>query len=231
MRRSHRLVLLLLLLAAAIAMAVWAAPRLGWPALARHQQALLAFVAAHPFAAALLYVLAYVLTAALSLPHAVVLTVTGGLLFGAVLGGALTIIGATAGASLLVLAVRTALGDALTRRGGKAVRAVQRGLRRDGFSYLMALRLVPLVPFWAVNLAAAVAGMRLAVFVPATALGIAPVTFVFSSLGAGVGGVLAAGQTPDLSALFAPEIVLPLIGLAILSLLPVAWRRLRPASA
>jgi uncharacterized membrane protein YdjX (TVP38/TMEM64 family) len=95
----------------------------------------------------------------------------------------------------------------------------------------MALRLVPVVPFWVVNLAAAIAGMRLSMFVPATALGIAPATFVFSSIGAGVGAVLAAGQTPDLSVLFTPQIILPLVGLAILSLLPVAWRRWRGSDA
>jgi uncharacterized membrane protein YdjX (TVP38/TMEM64 family) len=88
------------------------------------------------------------------------------------------------------------------------------------------VRLVPLAPFWVVNLAAAVGGMSLRAFVPATALGIIPASFVLSSIGAGVGGVLTAGRTPDLSVLFAPRIILPLLGLAALSLLPVVvrWR-------
>ena len=117
-------------------------------------------MAAHPVGAPLAYVLAYVLTAALSLPQGALLTVTGGLLFGSVFGCALTVAGATIGASLLLLAARTALGDVLARRGGRVVEAVRGGLERDGFSYLLALRLVPLFPFWAVNLAAAIGGMR-----------------------------------------------------------------------
>ena len=231
MRRLYRILLLLALLVGGVTVAVWAGPRLGWEALARHQQAFQTFVAAHPVTSLFAYLAAYILTAALSLPQAVILTVAGGLLFGTWLGGTLTVIGATTGASILVLAARTALGDALARRGGRAANAVQEGLRRDGFSYLLALRLVPVVPFWAVNLAAAALGMRLAVFAPATALGIAPATFVFSSIGAGIGGVLAAGHTPDLSVLLTPRIILPLVGLAILSLLPVAWRHWRGSHA
>ncbi len=88
---------------------------------------------------------------------------------------------------------------------------------------------MPLFPFWVVNLAAAVGGIRLVAFVPATALGIIPASFVLSSIGSGVGGILAAGRTPDLSVLFAPRIILPLVGLAFLSLLPVLWRR-RPGA-
>jgi uncharacterized membrane protein YdjX (TVP38/TMEM64 family) len=102
---------------------------------------------------------------------------------------------------------------------------VQERLARDGFSYLLALRLVPLFPFWVVNLAAAVANIRLAIFMPATFLGIAPASFVLSSIGAGVGAILADGKTPDLSVLFAPHVLLPLLGLAALSLLPVLLRR------
>lgn len=228
-RRSRRLLLLLLLVAAGIVAAVWLQPRIGWDTLTAHQQALRDFVGAHPVAAALVYVLTYIAATALSLPQGALLTVTGGLLFGAVFGCALTVLGATAGASLLVMAARTALGDPLARRGGRLVEAVRTGLQRDGFSYLLALRLVPLFPFWAVNLAAAMVGMRLVVFVPGTALGIVPATFVFSSIGAGVGDVLVAGRTPDLSVLFKPTLILPLLGLALLSLLPVAWRHWRGA--
>ena len=102
-------------------------------------------------------------------------------------------------------------------------------MARDGFSYLLALRLLPLFPFWVVNLAAAVAGIHLRVFIPATFLGIAPASFVMSSIGAGVGTILAEGRTPDLSILFSPRILLPLLGLAVLSLLPAVLRR-RPGA-
>jgi uncharacterized membrane protein YdjX (TVP38/TMEM64 family) len=202
---------------------------IGWDSLARHQAMLAAEVAAHPAASAGLYLLAYILTAALSLPQAALLSVAGGLLFGTILGGGLTITGATIGASILLLVVRSAFAGVLDRHRHRIPEQVQTRLARDGFSYLLALRLIPLFPFWIVNLAAAVAGIRLIVFVPATLLGIAPASFVLSSIGASVGGILAEGRTPDLSVLFSARILLPLLGLAVLSLLPALFRR-RPGA-
>jgi uncharacterized membrane protein YdjX (TVP38/TMEM64 family) len=149
----------------------------------------------------------------------------GGLLFGTVLGGTLTVTGATIGASILLIVVRSAFAQTLMRHRDRIPEQVRTRLERDGFSYLLALRLVPLFPFWMVNLAAAVAGIRLAVFAPATFLGVAPASFVMSSIGSGIGSILAEGRTPDVSVLFSPRILLPLLGLALLSLLPVLLRR------
>ena len=98
-------------------------------------------------------------------------------------------------------------------------------LRRDGFRYLLAIRLIPLFPFWLVNLAAALCGMRLGSYVAATALGIVPVTAVLAWTGAGIGTLLAAGQRPDLSVVVSLPVLGPLIALAALSLLPLVWRR------
>jgi uncharacterized membrane protein YdjX (TVP38/TMEM64 family) len=220
MRRFLPLLLLLACLGAALILG----RGVGWETLARHQDGLANWVAAHPIAAPLLYLSAYILTAALSLPQAALLTVAGGLLFGTVLGGVLTIIGATIGAAILVTIARTALRGVLDRHRHRIPAAVQARLAQDGFFYLLTLRLLPVVPFWVVNLAAALAEIRLLAFVPATLLGIAPATFVLSSIGAGVGGILAAGQAPDLSVLFAPRVLLPLLGLAALSLLPILLR-------
>jgi uncharacterized membrane protein YdjX (TVP38/TMEM64 family) len=203
----------------------------GWDTLARHQAMLGAWVATHPIASAALYLVAYILTAALSLPPAAVLSVAGGLLFGALLGCALTVTGATIGASILVVALRSAFAPMLERHRDRIPRQIQTRLARDGFNYLLALRLLPLFPFWIVNLAAAIAGIRLAVFIPATLLGIIPASFIFSSIGAGVGSVLAQGLTPDLSVLFSAPVLLPLAGLAVLSLLPAILRHRPDADA
>ena len=153
----------------------------------------------------------------------------GGLLFGTVLGCALTVTGATIGASILLLVVRSAFARTSGPASPPHSGAGPGTAGADGFSYLLALRLLPLFPFWVVNLAAAVAGIRLAVFVPATFLGIVPASFVLSSIGAGVGAILAEGRTPDLSVLFSAHVLLPLLGLAALSLLPVLLRR-RPGA-
>ncbi len=223
----RRDIVLLPLVVAIVVLAVWVGRHVGWATLGQHQDELVRWVSANPVIAAGLFLLAYILTAALSLPNAAILSVAGGLLFGPIVGCTLTVTGATIGASLLLLAARSALGDRLTRRGGAVLAGVRDRLARDGFSYLLALRLMPLVPFWVVNLAAAVCGMRLGVFVLATALGIVPASFVLCSIGSGIGGVLAAGRTPDLSVLFAPRLLLPLLGLAVLSFVPVFARRYR----
>lgn len=197
--------------------------------LGAQQQALHGFAASRPALAVAGYVLVYAGAVALSLPGAVVLTLAGGLLFGTALGALCAVVGATAGATLLFLAARSALGGWLTGRATPFMDRVRPGLERDGFSYLLALRLLPLFPFWLVNLAAALVGMRLGAFALATVLGIIPGTVVFASVGAGIGSVLAAGHTPDLSIIFRPAVILPLVGLAALSLLPVGWRRWKAA--
>jgi len=221
-----RLVPLLLILAAlAVAYALGLQRQLSWTALAAHQAALRTWVHAQPLATAAGYLAIYILAVAVSVPGAIWLTIAGGLMFGTPLGAALAVCGSTGGAILLFLIARTALGPFLARRAGRLLARVQPGLQRDGFSYVLALRLIPVVPFWLINLAAALSGVRLSHFAVATFIGIIPATTVFASIGAGVGGVLEAGKTPDLSLIFSAPVLLPMLGLAVLSLLPVAWRR------
>lgn len=195
-----------------------------WRGLARHQAALTGWVSAHPVIAPLAYIAFYAAVAALCLPEAAVVTVAGGLLFGTVIGGALAVVGATAGSIVLFLAARSALSGSFVRRGGTMLARARTALQRDGFAYLLAIRLIPVFPFWLVNLAAAVGGMRLLPYSTATFIGIIPATLVFASLGDGLGTVLAQGHRPDVMVAFSPPVLLPLLALAALSLLPVAWR-------
>jgi uncharacterized membrane protein YdjX (TVP38/TMEM64 family) len=105
------------------------------------------------------------------------------------------------------------------------VQKLRAGFQAEGFNYLLFLRLVPLFPFWLVNLAAALFGMRLLPYVAATAIGILPGTFVFSYFGAGLGTALDA-EGPKLPA----ELVAALVLLGLLALVPVAARRWRRAT-
>ena len=170
--------LALLLAAVAAAWASGLAQQISWAGLARNQAALGVWVGSHPIAAPALYVAIYAVAVALSVPESAVLTVAGGLLFGTLLGGVLVVIGSTTGAVALFLAVRHHLADAIARRGGRFLDRVRAGLERDGFSYLLAIRLVPAFPFWLVNLAAALSGMRLLPYAAATLIGVVPATFV-----------------------------------------------------
>ncbi|MCI0431571.1 MAG: VTT domain-containing protein [Rhodospirillales bacterium] len=199
---------------------------LSFEALRGHRAWLTAEVAAHPIRSAALFFAVYVAATALSVPGGAVLTLAGGFLFGT-LGGTLLVLGAaTLGACIVFLAARTALGDLLRRRAGPFLKRMEKGFRSDGFHYLLVLRLVPLFPFWLVNLVPAFFGMRLRSYALATLIGIAPATIVFSSLGGGLGSVFDAGATPDLGLLFTPRLMLPILGLALLALVPVLYRRL-----
>jgi uncharacterized membrane protein YdjX (TVP38/TMEM64 family) len=216
--------LALILGALGLAYALGLQRSLTFDALAAHRAALTGFVAAHPFAAPLLYVLAYVAVVAFSLPGGAVMTLAGGFLFGPWLGAAAAVIAATLGACALFLAARYALAETLARRAGPLMGKLRAGLERDGFWYLLSLRLLPAVPFWLLNLAPALAGMRLLPYAAATFLGIMPGTAVFAGIGAGLGQVFDAGGRPDLSIIFSPGILLPLLGLAALSLAGAWWR-------
>jgi uncharacterized membrane protein YdjX (TVP38/TMEM64 family) len=234
MTRARLIHLLPLALLAAGLVALWALglqQDLSWASLARHQADLLAAVAARPIETGGAYVMVYTILVACSVPEAAIVTVAGGLLFGSVLGGALAVIGATLGAIALFLAARTAFVDLMAARATPFMARIRRGIERDGFLYLLAIRLVPVFPFWLVNLAAAACGMRLMPFAAATLLGIIPGTLVFAAIGADVAGVLANGGTPDFSVVFSPRVLLPLLGLAALTLLPVAWHAFKGRSA
>jgi uncharacterized membrane protein YdjX (TVP38/TMEM64 family) len=194
-------------------------------ALGRHREALAGFVAARLPLAIAAYVALYVAAVALSLPGAVVLTLAGGFLFGAVLGTLLTVLAATAGATLVFLLARRIFGtDALDRLGPRAARLAE-GIRRDATSYLLVLRLVPLFPFFLVNLVPAFCGVRTRVFVLTTLLGIVPGTAVYSLAGAGLGEVLAAGGDFEVGRVLTPTVLGALLGLAALSLATIPLRR------
>ena len=226
-RLKHLLPLALLI---AGLVALWAfglQQNLSWASLSRHQAKLLAAVAARPVEAASAYLVIYAIVVACSVPEAAIITVVGGLLFGTALGGTLAIIGASIGAVILFLAARYAFADLVAARAAPFMARIRPGIERDGFLYLLAIRLVPVFPFWLVNLAAAACGMRVLPFALATLIGIIPGTLVYAAVGAGLAGVLASGGAPDFSVVFSPHVLLPLVGLAVLALLPVAWRAFR----
>lgn len=194
-------------------------------ALKSNRAALIAYVAAHPYLAAELFVGLYAILVACSVPVGAALTIAGGFLFGIIEGSVLVFLGATLGATIIFLAAKTALADALRARFGPSFAAMEDGFRHNAFSYLLVLRLVPVFPFFLVNLAAGALGVRARTYVFATALGIIPGTVVYAGLGDGLGAVFDRGTAPDLHLIFAPRILLPLLGLALLALLPVFFRR------
>ena len=199
--------------------------------LSRHHADLTAWVSTHVALAAFVFILAYALVVAFSLPIAVIITPVGGFLFGVWLGAALSVIAATLGSVALFLAARTAFRDLFHARAGRALARLEEGFRRDSFNYLLFLRLVPVFPFWLVNIVPALLGMKLGPYTLATLIGISPGAIVYSSVGAGFGTLIDRGEAPNLSVIFEWRLLLPLLGLAALSLLPVVYTRLRGGKA
>lgn len=200
---------------------------LSFEALSRHREVLVGLVEKHLIPAALAYVVIYALATALSLPGGAVLSVTGGFLFGGWQGGIVVVVGATIGATAVFLIARTALGDSLRRRAGPWLQKMQAGFQDNALSYLLTLRLIPLFPFFVVNLVPAFLGVRLSTYVLGTGIGIIPGALVFTYAGAGLGAVFDSGEDFSVGSVLSPEIVIALTGLGLLSLLPVLYKRFR----
>jgi uncharacterized membrane protein YdjX (TVP38/TMEM64 family) len=220
-------------LVAVIAVAYWyrLEQYLTLDAIRDNRAALLAYVEENRALAVVAFMVVYAAAVAVSLPGAVVLTLAGGFLFGAVLGTALSVVAATIGAAAVFLIARSAFGDVLRLKAGAFVARMADGFQKNAFSYLLFLRLVPVFPFWAVNLVPAFLGMKLVPFVVATGIGIIPGTAVYSAFGAGLGQVFEAGGQANIKDVFSPPLVAGLIGLGLLSLLPVVLKRWRSSNS
>ena len=200
---------------------------LSFGALRENRQALLDWRDANFTVAALTFIAIYVVVVALSLPGAVYMTIGGGFLFGTVSASIFVVVGATLGAVAIFLAARYALADLFRDKVGAGIRRMEAGFRENALSYMLVLRLVPLFPFWLVNLVPAFLGVSLRTFAIGTFFGIIPGSVVYCSVGNGVGALIERGEEPDLGIIFEPAVIGPLLGLAALSLIPVVYRRLR----
>lgn len=224
--KDRRLWLVLAALGA-IALMRWSglAGYLSLDTLKTHRETLTAWVNGSIVIASLVFVLVYVVAVALSMPGAVILTLSGGFLFGAPLGTLLTVTGATIGATLIFIFAKSIFGEnALARFGAPAARLAE-GIRRNAGSYLLVLRLVPLFPFFLVNLVPAFVGVPIMTYVLTTFFGIIPGTAVFSLAGSGLGAALDQGGPITPGSILTPQIIAGLVGLAALSLAAIPLRK------
>ena len=201
---------------------------ISWGFLSTHYAAIKTFVGDHIWLGYFVFFCSYVLAVAFSLPIASLLTLAGGAVLGwpAII---LVIAAATTGAGLVFMAARNLFTDLLRHRAATFFAKLEKGFSENAFFYLLALRLVPVAPFWAVNIVPALTRMPFRQFISATCLGIIPGTAIYISMGRGFDHTLATGKTPDLGVLTSPEILLPLAALGGLSLLPILVRRWQAA--
>ena len=209
-----------------------------------HQAELERFVRDHYALAILAYMALYIVVVALSLPGGALLSITGGFLFGLILGGLATVVAATIGASIIFLIAKTSLGEPLAARAGPWLEKLRQGFQENALSYLLFLRLVPAFPFWLVNLAPAVLGVKLRTYIFGTFFGIIPGSFAFTFLGVGLQSIIdqqrseyeaCIAERGELACEFAfspaglvtTEMLLAFTALGVVALIPIALRKLR----
>ena len=199
----------------------------------------------------LAYMGIYIVAIALSLPGGVFLTLTGGFLFGWLVGGLATVVAATIGATIIFLIAKTSFGEPLAARAGPWLGKLREGFQENALNYLLFLRLVPLFPFWLVNLAPALLGVGLGTYVAGTFFGIIPGTFAFAFAGVGLDSVIEAqraaydacvqshtgsGAPPcefklDAGALVTKELLIAFAALGAVALIPVILKKFRKTAA
>ena len=184
------------------------------------------------------------------MPGGALLTLLGGFLFGWLIGGTTTVFAATIGATILFLVAKTSLGEVLVKKAGPWLEKLSDGFKEDAANYLLFLRLVPVFPFWLINLAPALLGVNLRTFFFGTLIGIIPGTFAFSFLGAGLDSIIArqkqvfhecqqaAAKTGEscefklsVGDLVTTEMLTAFVVLGIVALIPVILKKLKQRKA
>ena len=194
-------------------------------ALKENRDHLLAFTEAHYAIAAGLFVLTYIVVTSLSLPGAAILTLAGGFLFGSLWATVFVNIGATTGATLAFLAARYLLRDWVEQKFGNTLGPIQAGFSKNAFNYLITLRLIPLFPFFLVNMVSGLTRVSIGTYVAATALGIIPGSFVFAYAGRQLGSI------NSLQEIASPNVLLAFTLLGLLALVPILYKRISTKTA
>ncbi|MBX3235604.1 MAG: TVP38/TMEM64 family protein [Nitrospiraceae bacterium] len=180
---------------------------------------LLAFTQEHYGAAVGLFVLVYCTVVGLSLPGGTIMTLAGGFLFGSLLGTLYVNLGATTGATLAFLSSRYLLRDWVERKFGHRLGPIQDGFAKNAFSYLMTLRLIPLFPFFLVNMVSGLTRVNVGTYMLATALGIIPGSFIFAYAGRQLGTI------NSIKEIASPNVLLAFTLLGLLTLMPVLYKK------
>jgi uncharacterized membrane protein YdjX (TVP38/TMEM64 family) len=188
-------------------------------ALKHNRDQLLAFTESNYAASVAIFILTYIVVTGLSLPGAVILTLAGGFVFGGVIGTLFVNLGATTGATLAFLAARYLLRDWVEQKFGRWIEPVQQGFAKNAFSYLLTLRLIPLFPFFIVNLVSGLTRVNVGTYVAATAIGIIPGSFVYAYAGRQLGTI------SSLKEIASPNVIGAFVLLGLLALAPIVYKK------
>jgi uncharacterized membrane protein YdjX (TVP38/TMEM64 family) len=194
--------------------------------LKEHRQFLAGWTQEHYLLAVCLYMIFYVATILCAIPSSIFFSLTAGFLFGTIFGFLYAMVSAIIGAAIFFLLIRSSLAEWLAEKLGKKLQHFEVGFQENAFNYILTMRLIPIFPFFIVNIASAILGVRLFSFLAATFLGIIPASMIYVSLGHGLGKIFDHHQTPNIEVIFQPHIFMPLIFMAVLALLPVFYKKI-----
>jgi len=191
-----------------------------------NRQVILSYIDQYPLLMPLLFIVIYIVMTSLSLPGGALLSILGGFIFGIPLSTIYVVVGATIGATIIFLAARTAIGDLLKKKAGPFLAKMESGFKKNAASYLLFLRLIPLFPFWLVNIAPAFFNVKTRTYLWTTFLGIIPGAYVFTQAGRGLGAIFDSGKDFSVETVFNIEIKIALVVLALFALIPIFVKRL-----
>jgi uncharacterized membrane protein YdjX (TVP38/TMEM64 family) len=200
------------------------APYLNLTSLQNHYLSIQGFKTEHLTLSILTMMLIYILAVSFSTPGAAILTILTGFLFGIPLGLTIVVFSATIGATILFTFAKWFGASWFENKKSGWIEKFQTGFQKNAWGYLFALRLIPLLPFAMINIIPGLLNIRARIFIITTLFGIIPGTFVYVSLGNGLKKIFTKGQQPNLSMIFEPHILLPLLGLALLASLPTLYK-------
>jgi uncharacterized membrane protein YdjX (TVP38/TMEM64 family) len=186
-----------------------------------NRDTLLAYYGAHKLFFIIGFILVYTAQTALSLPGAAILTLAAGAIFGALFGTVWVNIGATTGAILAFLLARTLLRDWVVHTFGNKMESLDKGLKESALSYLLFLRLVPLFPFFLVNLACGITGLPMRIYVLGTMVGILPGSFVYANAGSSIASI------NSLSEVASPRVLFSFALLGVFALIPAIYKKIK----
>lgn len=200
-----------------------------WADIAAQYDMITMWVHQHYMAMVLGFIIIYIIAVACSVPGAVFLTLTGGILFGW-FAAILVVFSASIGALIVFLAARGAMASFFQLSSSRFLSQLKHGFDQSPFFWLLALRLMPVAPFWAVNIIPAFLGMRVLPYLMATIIGIIPGSVVFVYIGMGFGELMAIGKVPNLSLLSNQHFLGPMLSLSLLALVPALIQSRRKQS-
>jgi len=172
------------------------------------------------------YIGIYILATILAFPFTIGLSLVGGYLFGPI-ATIYVVLSMTIGSTIFYLVIRSSMGRWLVKKGDRWLAKMENGFKMNAFNYLLVLRLIPIFPYWVINIIAGLLAIPPRTFILATLVGLIPGSLIYVMLGHSLNSLFKTNQAPNFNIIFTPPFLIPLLGLALLSLIPIFYKKWR----